>query len=136
VLEPTVVDATLELIDFDLHRISKLGGPLAHELGRGLRDVLQNEFNDRRARLVTRMNGQIEKHRDKLRISPRDLLQKGLDRLGASAPTRTAASNSAGRNGIPPRGPTGGLTMGAFGLNSDVWMNASPCADSCFVDWW
>jgi len=74
-LEPNVSDAHLELVDFRLNRISKLDGPLARELGRGLRDVLRKEIARRRSKLVTRINAQIDKNRDKLRFS----LNAGFD---------------------------------------------------------
>jgi hypothetical protein len=80
-LDPEVIDAQLELTDFRLHRISDFDGPAVHKLGHALRGVLQDEIADRRAKLVTRMNSQIDKHRDVLTVSPDDLVKQGLGQI-------------------------------------------------------
>ena len=66
--------SSIDLIDFRLHEISKLDGPIATELGRALRDLVQREVERRREKLVVRINRQIEKHRDELRLSARKAL--------------------------------------------------------------
>ena len=71
-LSPTVTDADLQLTDFRLHRISNFDGPVIHQLGHALQDVLQDELNDRRGKLVTRINSQIAKHQSVLQLSPGD----------------------------------------------------------------
>ena len=79
-LSPRVADAAIELTDFRLQRISKLDGPAVHKLGHAMRGVLQGEIDDRRAKLVGRINTQIEKHRDVLTVSPADLMKEGWDK--------------------------------------------------------
>lgn len=77
VIEPEVTAADLRLVRFDLQRISDLHGPLVKELGESLHDVLQDEINERRPRLVAQANRQIARHQDKLRLSLQDLAQDG-----------------------------------------------------------
>ena len=76
-IEPEITDASLQLVDFDLKRISDLRGPGVRELGDSLRGVLQDEINKRRPKLVAQANRQIEKKRDKLRLSVSDLAKDG-----------------------------------------------------------
>ena len=80
-LSPTVTDADLQLTDFRLHRISNFDGPVIHQLGHALQDVLQDELDDRRGKLVTRINSQIAKHQSVLQLSPGDLMNQGLNQV-------------------------------------------------------
>jgi hypothetical protein len=77
VIEPEITSADLTLVSFDLQRISNLHGPGVEQLGRNLHDVLQGEINDRRPKLVAQANRQIEKNREKLRLSVRKLAGDG-----------------------------------------------------------
>jgi hypothetical protein len=67
-----VTDARLKLDKFRLERISDLRGSLAHELGDGLRHVIEEELAG--PKLVAKLNCAIEKRRDKLKLSPDMLL--------------------------------------------------------------
>jgi hypothetical protein len=80
-LEPRITDANLQLIDFRLHRISKLDGPVVKELGRALRTVLREELERRNDKLVARINRAIEKNQHKLQLSAQDLVGKPLGRI-------------------------------------------------------
>lgn len=77
VLQPQVMAADLALVDFRLKRISDADGPLVKQLGKSLREVLEDELRDRQPRLVQRMNDQIRDHQDDLRLSARDLAASG-----------------------------------------------------------
>lgn len=77
VVEPEITAANLQLVDFDLKRISDLRGPGVRELGDSLRGVLQDEIDKRSPKLVAQANRQIEKKRDKLRLSVSDLAKDG-----------------------------------------------------------
>ena len=85
-IDPIVRDAKLTLDRFRLQRISDLHGPLVRELGKSLETVLQKELDRRRNKLVLKLNRQIEKRRDRLRFSIRELLNSErlplLDSLG------------------------------------------------------
>jgi hypothetical protein len=80
-IEPKVTAADLRLIRFRVLRISRLDGPLAHELGKGLRGVLENKIESKRHKMVAKINRQIDKNKDKLRLSIADLGRRAWDEL-------------------------------------------------------
>ena len=71
--EPEVTAAQIVLEDFRLNRISQLHGPLVKEIGEEAHDFLQDEINDRNTQIVAKINKQIAKQQDKLRLSLADL---------------------------------------------------------------
>jgi hypothetical protein len=81
VLDPRVTDAHLTLQSFRVQRISRLEGHLAHQLGKNLRGVLVRKIESKRQKMVDRINGRIEKNRDKLRLSLADLGEHAWDEL-------------------------------------------------------
>jgi hypothetical protein len=83
-VHPVVTAARLELDDFELTRISKLDGPLVHELGKGLRHVIEEELDG--PTLVAKLNRAIDKKRDRLKFSPAELLQLNRLPVAKSAP--------------------------------------------------
>ena len=68
-LDPVVTDARLRLIRFELLRISELKGPLVRELGDGMRKVIEEKVAEKRHKIVQKINRQIDKKRDSLRLS-------------------------------------------------------------------
>jgi hypothetical protein len=82
-LKPLVTDARLKFDDFRLTRIGDVHGDIAKELGVLLRKVLQKELSG--PKLVDRLNHSLQKHPERLRLSPDQLLSK-------STPTKQAAS--------------------------------------------
>jgi hypothetical protein len=72
-IEPRVTAAQLDLLQFNLHRISDADGPLVRKLGDELQGVLQDEINDRRSQLVVKINRAIAKRDDSLRLPLPDL---------------------------------------------------------------
>ena len=89
-LAPKVIDAQLELEEFELTRISKAKGPLVHELGRGLRLVILEELES--PKLVAKLNRAIEKKRHRLRFTPAALIKLN------SLPNHRAPDESAREN--------------------------------------
>lgn len=75
VLDPKVTWADIQLLDFRVHKISDLQGPLVRELGKGLREVLEDKLAEKRHQLPEKMNRQIEKNKSKLRLSLHDLVE-------------------------------------------------------------
>ena len=75
---PTVTDATVLLRDFEVHRISRLHGPIAELLGKGIREVLDNRLEDYREKLVVKMNSEITKQKGKLKLSLQDWMQTSV----------------------------------------------------------
>jgi hypothetical protein len=67
--EPVVRNATIELTQFDVHRISQLHGPLAEQLGKGIRELVDTRLADYSDKLAIKMNQQLSKQQDKLKLS-------------------------------------------------------------------
>jgi hypothetical protein len=81
-LQPVVTDARLKFDDFKLTRISEVHGKIANELGDLLRKEMQKKLSG--PKLVDRFNHALQKHPERLRLSP-DML------LGKSAPKKKSA---------------------------------------------
>ena len=81
-LRPVVMDARLKFDDFKLTRISDVRGAVAKELGDLLRKELQKKLSG--PKLVDRFNHALQKHPERLRLSP-DML------LGKSSPKKKAS---------------------------------------------
>ncbi len=82
-LDPRIVAADLQLVDFRLHRIGNVGGPVVRELGRAARGMLEERLAGRRQRLTDRMQRQIDRRRDELRLSLHELLSSQWGDLAA-----------------------------------------------------
>ena len=80
-LAPKVTDAKLDLLEFRLHRISEADGPVVHKLGDSLQDELNREIQERRTKLVEKLNRAIDKNRDHLRLSVHDLVASGWGKM-------------------------------------------------------
>ena len=72
-LEPEVKGLDIDLRNFDLNRVSKLGGNFAHELGEGLKHTVERKISKREGRFLDKLNASIAKRRDRLVLSPADL---------------------------------------------------------------
>ncbi len=66
---PVVKGAQVQLISFEVHRISQVSGPLAEQLGKGIRNVVDDRLETYSDKLVTKMNQQLVKQQDKLKVS-------------------------------------------------------------------
>jgi len=73
-LAPIVTDAELQIVDFRLRRLSDLRGPLVKALSHRVREVLEDQIAKRRPALVKKINRQIDKNRDDLRLSLPDAI--------------------------------------------------------------
>ena len=73
-LKPEIVRADFRLADFELRRIGPLEGPVVEELGAVLRQLAQWQLNQQRKSLTKRLNQQVAKHQDQLRLSARGKL--------------------------------------------------------------
>jgi hypothetical protein len=73
-IDPVVTDARLKFKDFELERISNVGGAVAHELGIILREAVEDELKGQK--LANRINRSIDKKRDRLQLTPEMLLGK------------------------------------------------------------
>jgi hypothetical protein len=98
ILDPVVREAELRLVDFRLDRVSQVGGSLAHELGQQARDRLDREVAKQSAKLPDKINRQIGKNRERLRLSVQDLLTSqwgplAAKQLGLSDPTSSGGTS-------------------------------------------
>jgi hypothetical protein len=87
ILAPEVTDADLRLTRFHLQDVSDLGGSLARELGHGVRNVLEDKIREERRRLPEKINRQLAKNQDKLRISFSDLARSEWSELTKFLPS-------------------------------------------------
>jgi hypothetical protein len=71
-IEPHVAAVRVKLDDFRLTRLGEIKGALAHELGKGMRDLIQDELDG--PKLVDKLNHSIDKRRERLKITPEKLL--------------------------------------------------------------
>lgn len=71
-LQPTVTGAQLKFDDFKLTRISDVKGVIANDLGGLLRHGLEKELTG--PKLAEKLNRSLQKHPEKLRLSPDMLL--------------------------------------------------------------
>ena len=83
---PQVSEATIQLRDFKLDRVSHVDGPVVHELGDALEKVLQDEIQDRSKTLVHKINRQLDKQQDELRLSLHEQLDLDWLKLGETSP--------------------------------------------------
>jgi hypothetical protein len=74
VLIPKVNAAALEIDAFHIDRVSKIGGDVAEEIGREIRRTLEDKLAEDGAGLAEKLNRQIAKNQDKLRLSLHDAL--------------------------------------------------------------
>ena len=84
-LDPVVRDADLYVKDFRMREISQLDGPFVKMLSASVREVLEDEITKRRTKLVAKINRQIDKNRDNLRLSVTELLATGKKKSDTSS---------------------------------------------------
>ncbi len=77
-LKPNVLAADAKLVQFKLHRLSKADGPIVREFGDGLEKLLRKKLVEKNEKLASKINRQIAKNEDDLRISFREMLSSGL----------------------------------------------------------
>jgi hypothetical protein len=80
-VEPKVTGARLDLVDFDLKKVSKIEGRLAHELGERLKETLAKRLHDEEPKVVEKLNRAIQQRQDRLRFSPGDVVANGFSSL-------------------------------------------------------
>ncbi len=73
---PTVTKATVRLTKMEVDRISQIRGDIAEELGKGLRGFVDEYLREYDDKLVVKINKQLDKQKDKLRVSTVDYLPK------------------------------------------------------------
>ena len=72
VMVPEVTKAKLDVTDFRLQSISKLDGPVVKQLSKSIHRVLEDKLVEQRRKLPKKINREIEKNEDKMRLSLSD----------------------------------------------------------------
>ncbi len=90
VIDPVVRKADLRIREFHLKRLSRLEGPLVRQLSASVREVLEREIERRQDKLVQRINRQLDKHRDRFRLSLSKTLKSILPAIPISQSGGTA----------------------------------------------
>ena len=111
VLDPVVHSAELELVKFRLIRVSQIGGSIAYELGKALREILEDQVSKQRRKLPEKINRQIDKNRDDLRFSIRDVVDSkwgGLATTYLDVDQDSESNGSAGETDLIPLPATPG----------------------------
>ncbi|MEM9585863.1 MAG: hypothetical protein AAGA03_01165 [Planctomycetota bacterium] len=81
IVSPEVQAAHLTLERFEVERISKLGGDVAEGIGEVIQEVIKEAWlKKQNDRLVGKLNREISKHQQDLRLSPAKLLESVTDR--------------------------------------------------------
>ncbi|MCH2180942.1 MAG: hypothetical protein MK108_02965 [Mariniblastus sp.] len=75
ILKPRITQAELSVDEFRIDRISKVGGEVAQQVTRWARGSIDEKVREEEAKLVTKLNAQLEKNQDDLRLSLHDALQ-------------------------------------------------------------
>ncbi len=84
-LDPVVRNADLYFNDFRMREISQLDGPLVRNLSSSVREVAEQALAKRREKIVQKLNRQVAKNQDHLRLSITEMLD-----LAASQPPAPA----------------------------------------------
>ena len=72
IVSPVVKKADIELDEFRIDRIAKIGGEVSQQITKAIRSELDEKIEKKEPKLVLRMNKEINKNRDDLRISIAD----------------------------------------------------------------
>lgn len=113
-LEPKVDSAKLFVNEFRVLRVSKAGGEIAQQVGRGARKILDGKIEEQEIKLVAKMNKSIAKKKDELRLSVKELIDSEwskiagdyvpLNEIDADVPpkAKSGATKSAKLNSAKP----------------------------------
>ena len=74
-LTPSVTTAKLDILDFRLRRISRADGPLVRSLSHSVREMLEDKLAEDNAKLVAKLNKQLAKQDDKLKLSLSEMVR-------------------------------------------------------------
>jgi len=92
--DPRILSTDLQLVDLDVDRIGKIGGDVAESVGDLVKRVIREEYlPEQQAKITNKLNGQIERRRDRLRLSAGEWLTRKLTQPPAS-PVGTEAAET------------------------------------------
>jgi hypothetical protein len=92
VVDPQVSKADLKVDDFRVRHISKVGGEVAQQATRWVQSRLDDQVKSREAKLVEKLNRDIDRHRDDLVLPLDEIVDtRWLERLIGSGPPPAAS---------------------------------------------
>lgn len=77
---PKVTRADVQLLEFEMHRLSQIRGDIAEWLGKGLRGILDRKIGETNDKLPLKINDSLAKQQDRLRLSAHDWIKSSLNR--------------------------------------------------------
>lgn len=101
-VDPMVTSAEVQLEEFDLYRVSDVGGEVAQQLGRGVRNLLNKKIEEQNQKLAGKLNRQIDKKRDRLRFSMSDLVKSKWSKMSKFIKKERAERKAASGKNQPP----------------------------------
>jgi hypothetical protein len=75
VFVPVATDADLVVDEFRIDRVGKAGGEFAQQVTKGVRTKLDEKINEKKQKLLKKINKSLTKQQDKLRISIADAVE-------------------------------------------------------------
>ena len=84
VVHPHVTRTNVKLESFRLHRVSDLHGPLVKQLGKNLKNVLNEQLRKKEPKLVQKINRQLEKHVNRIGLGARQDKTEPADKASKS----------------------------------------------------
>lgn len=91
-VQPEVTHVGLRLVDLALKRVDLIHGDAARELGHALEDILAGELRKQEPKVTSKINAEIQKHRDKLQFSPSQIAEIGWEKVQSLVGAANAAS--------------------------------------------
>lgn len=76
-LRPKIESAQIRVTEFEVDKVSKVGGEVAEQLGRLAEGLLKRKLEEQGERLPAKLNAKIEKNPDRWRLSLADMAASG-----------------------------------------------------------
>ena len=75
ILAPSATSADLIIDEFRIDRISKIGGEIAQQISDNVQAKLEKKIEEKEAKLLVKINGQLAKSQDEFRLSIADAMK-------------------------------------------------------------
>ena len=93
--DPQIASTELSLVDLKVDRISKIGGDVAESIGDLVKQIIRQEYlPGQQAAIAQKLNTQIDRRRDRLRLGASQWLSSAIVHQPALATSRLPAGDS------------------------------------------
>lgn len=82
-VEPKVTGVRIDLVEFELKKLSKIEGWAARELGENFKGTIARKLHSEEPKLADKLNRAIAKRQDRLHFSPDAIVAGGFSKLGS-----------------------------------------------------